>query len=304
MTLRSRIAAQLNMGDPVARQRALRTAGEYLVVALGAFMVALAADLFLIPNKVVSGGVTGIAIILYYLVGTPVGLVVLALNVPLFLAGLRWSGGLATGLRTAFAVLILSFFLDYLGPRVPHVTADPLLYTVYGGILDGLGMGLVLRFQGTTGGTDILARLARRFMGVNFGTTLLVTNVVIIGAAAFIFGPEPAMYAIILAAVSSKVIDLVQEGERSARSAIIVSAKSDPIRAAILVEMERGVTVLEGRGGYTNDQREVLLCAVQRSELSRLKRLVHEIDPAAFVIIGSVHEVLGEGFKGLGPAGN
>lgn len=283
-------------------QDAPRILLEYLVITAGAFLVALAADVFLIPNQVVSGGVTGVAIILYYLIGTPVGIVTLLLNIPLFIAGVRWGGGLTTGIRTVYAVIIMSFFIDFLQGRVPAVTRDPLLYTIYGGIIDGLGLGLVLRFRGTTGGTDIIARLAKRFMGLNYGFTLLITNVIVLGAAAFIFGVEPAMYAIILAAISSKVIDLVQEGIQSARAAIIVTNRPYEVRQAILRELERGVTVLEGRGGYTGTRREVLLCAVQRNEISRLKYILHQVDPEAFVIIHAVHEVLGEGFQDIRPA--
>lgn len=272
---------------------------EYLIITAGALLVALAADVFLIPNQVVSGGITGVAIILYYLLGTPVGIVTLLLNIPLFIAGVRWGGGLTTGIRTVYAVIIMSFFIDFLQGRVPAVTRDPLLYTVYGGIIDGLGLGLVLRFRGTTGGTDIIARLAKRFLGLNYGFTLLITNVIVLGAAAFIFGVEPAMYAIILAAISSKVIDLVQEGIQSTRAVIIVSNHPDRVREAILRELERGVTVLEGRGGYTGARREVLLCAVQRNEISRLKYILHQVDPEAFVIINAAHEVLGEGFQDI-----
>jgi len=275
----------------------LHIIGEYLIIALGAFLVALGAAVFLIPNQVVPGGLTGISTILHYVIGTPVGAVTLALNIPLFFAGLKWGGGVSTGLRTVFAVIVMSFFIDFLQPRLPAVTTDPLLYTVYGGILDGVGLGLVLRFQGTTGGTDILARLVKCFTGIRYGTTLLVANVIIIGSAAFVFGLEPAMYAMILAAVSSKVLDLVEGGGQTARSATIVSSKPDGIRNTILTEMDRGVTILEGRGGYSEAGRDVLLCAVQRNEVSRLKRLIRVIDPEAFVIIGSVHEVLGEGFQ-------
>ncbi len=280
-------------------QDAPRILLEYLIITAGAFLVALAADVFLIPNQVVSGGITGVAIILYYLIGTPVGVVTLLLNIPLFIAGVRWGGGLTTGIRTVYAVIIMSFFIDFLQGRVPAVTRDPLLYTIYGGIIDGLGLGLVLRFRGTTGGTDIIARLAKRFMGLNYGFTLLITNVIVLGAAAFIFGMEPAMYAIILAAISSKVIDLVQEGVQSARAAVIVTHRPYEVRQAILRELERGVTVLEGRGGYTGIRREVLLCAVQRNEISRLKYILHQVDPDAFVIIHAVHEVLGEGFQDI-----
>ncbi|MGC8825404.1 MAG: YitT family protein [Anaerolineae bacterium] len=283
-------------------QDAPRILLEYLIITAGAFLVALAADVFLIPNQVVSGGITGVAIILYYLIGTPVGIVTLLLNIPLFIAGVRWGGGLTTGIRTVYAVIIMSFFIDFLQGRVPAVTRDPLLYTIYGGIIDGLGLGLVLRFRGTTGGTDIIARLAKRFLGLNYGFTLLITNIIVLGTAAFIFGMEPAMYAIILAAISSKVIDLVQEGIQSARAAVIVTNRPYEVRQAILRELERGVTVLEGRGGYTGVRREVLLCAVQRNEISRLKYILHQVDPDAFVIIYAVHEVLGEGFQDIRPA--
>ena len=289
----------INWRDPESRKRILRALIEYLIIGLGAFLVALGADIFLIPNQVVSGGVTGIAIIAHYIFGSPVGIVTLALNVPLFLAGVKWSGGVSTGVRTVFAVIVMAFFIDFLQPRVPTLTHDPLLYTVYGGILDGLGLGLVLRFQGTTGGTDILARMAKRFLNINYGVTLLITNVVILGAAGLIFGLEAAMYAMILAAVSSKVIDLVQEGEQSTRSVTIVSNKPAEIQQGIFDELERGVTILHGRGGYTAAERDVLLCVVQRNEISRLRRLIQTIDPDAFVIIGSVHEVLGEGFQGM-----
>lgn len=297
--------ARWNWGQYIRRDRGWRrtakVVGEYALITLGAFLVALGADVFLIPNKVVSGGVTGIAIILYYLLGTPVGVMTVALNIPLFLAGVRWGGGFSTGIRTVYAVVVMSFFIDVLQGRVPAVTRDPLLYTIYGGILDGLGLGIVLRFRGTTGGTDIIAMLVKRFLGINYGTTLLVANVVIIGAAAFIFGVEPAMYAIILAAVSSKVIDLVQEGQEAARAALIISTQPQAVRQAILEQLERGVTVLEGWGGYTQTPREVLLCAVQRSEISRLKYLLHQVDPQCFVIITPVHEVLGEGFQPFHP---
>jgi uncharacterized membrane-anchored protein YitT (DUF2179 family) len=272
---------------------------DYAVIALGAVLIALAADMFLIPNQVVSGGVVGVSTILYYLIGTPVGLVTLFINIPLFIAGVLWAGGITAGIRTVFGVVVMSLAIDFLQPYVPHVTADPLLYTLYGGLLDGLGLGLVLRAGGTTGGTDILAKLFHRLWGVRLGVTLLAANVVILGAAAFIFGVEPALYALLITYVSSQVVDLVQEGLTHSRSCLIISTQHALIRQAILVQMERGVTVLHGEGGYTGQERPVLLCAIAQHEVSRLKRLVQEIDPAAFVIVSPASEVLGEGFKGL-----
>lgn len=269
---------------------------DYALVVSGAVCVALAADLFLIPNQVVAGGVVGVATILHYTVGTPVGLMTLALNAPLFLVGLRWAGGWRFAVRTGVAVLVMALALDILPPYLPATTTDPLLYTLYGGLLDGLGMGLVFRAGGTTGGTDILARLLQRLTPFNLGGVLLGINVAILGAAALVFGLEPALYALIVAYVSSRVIDLVQEGFSHARAALIISEKPDLIRQQVMVQLGRGVTVLEGEGGYTAVRRQVLYCVVTQSEVSRLKRLVHEADPAAFIVISQAQEVLGEGF--------
>ncbi len=277
----------------------LRALADYALIALGSVLVAAAADMFLIPNRVVSGGLTGVSTVLYYLIGTPVGLVTFLLNVPLFLANIRWGGGWRAGVKTVFAVAVMSAAIDLLRPYLPQATADPVLYTVYGGLVDGLGLGLVFRAGGTTGGTDIIARLAHRFLGIKLGHTLLAANVVILGSAALIFGLEPAMYALLLAFVSSRVIDVVQEGLSQSRSTMIICRRSNEVRAAILGQMERGVTVLHGEGGYTGEPRDVLVCAVPQTEVSRLKRLVQEIDPDAFVIVAPASEVLGEGFHGL-----
>ncbi len=280
-------------------RRVGRVALDYLLIAVGSVLTALAADLFLIPNHVVSGGVVGVATILHYIAHTPVGLVTLIANVPLFVAGMIWAGGFTAGMRTVFGVVVMSLAIDLLQPYLPKVTADPLLYTLYGGLLDGLGVGLVLRAGGTTGGVDIVARLFYRWWGVKFGSTILGANVLILGTAAFIFGVEPALYALIITYVSSQVVDLVQEGWSRSRSCWIISEAHEAIRQAILQQLERGVTVLHGEGGYTSQERPVLLVAVSQSELSRLKRLVEELDPRAFVIVNPAHEVLGEGFKGL-----
>jgi uncharacterized membrane-anchored protein YitT (DUF2179 family) len=270
---------------------------DYALIVCGAVCVALAADLFLIPNQVVSGGLVGIATILHYTLGTPVGLVTLLINVPLFVAGLRWTGGVRFALRTGVAVLVMSLALDLLPPYLPQTVSDPLLYTLYGGLLDGLGMGLVFRSGGTTGGTDILARVLQRFTSLNLGGVLLAINVAILGAAAIVFGLEPALYALLVAYVSSRVIDLLQEGFSHARAALIISSRPNSIRTRVMTELGRGVTVLVGRGGYTTARRQVLYCVVAQSEVSQLKRLVNEADPNAFIVISQAQEVLGEGFK-------
>ena len=260
---------------------------DYALVVGGAICVALAADLFLIPNQVISGGVVGVATILCYTLGTPVGLITLLINVPLLLAGLRWAGGRRFAVRTGLAVLVLSLALDLLPPYLPEATSEPLLYTLYGGLLDGLGMGLVFRAGGTTGGTDVLARLFQRFTSFNLGGILLGINVAILGAATAVFGLEPALYALIVAYVSSRVIDLVQEGFSHARAALIVSDRPAVIRERVMTELRRGVTVLEGQGGvYCSAARGALLCRgserglpAQAAGASRRPRCVRRHQP-------------------------
>ncbi len=281
------------------RLRLLPLLFDYALIVAGAVLIALAADLFLIPNQVVSAGLMGIAMLLHYLIGTPVGLVTLALNIPLFLAMLRWGGGWRAGVRTIVAVAVMSLAVDLLADVLQPVTADPLLYTLYGGILDGLGIGLIFRAQGTTGGIDIIARLLQRWRGAEPGQVLLVLSGLTLMGAAVVFGVERALYAMLVATASSMMVDLVQQGIGRAKVAFIISTAHDQIRADILSQMERGVTVLAGEGGYTGQPRPVLMCAVAQSEVSVLKRLVGRRDPDAFVVIAPAQEVLGEGFRGL-----
>jgi uncharacterized membrane-anchored protein YitT (DUF2179 family) len=282
-------------------RKVLSTVFDYAQLTLGAGLIALGIDLFLVPNKIVSGGLTGIATILHLTLGSPVGIVVLVLNIPLFIAGARWTGGLRFATRTIYATAMMSILTDMLAPivaTIPPIT-QPLLFTLYGGLLDGVGMGLVFRAQGTTGGTDIIARLVNHFRGVPLGQTMLAVNGLVLATAAIIFGIEPALYALIVTFVASRVVDVVQGEAAYARAAIIISAKADDIRSRVLADLERGVTILAGRGGYSEEGTEVLYCVVTRSEVSILKRLVQTIDPKAFVVITEASEVLGAGFKEL-----
>ena len=280
--------------------KALRGRGgvvlDYALIVVGSLLVAAGTDLFLVPNKVVSGGVTGIAIIAHYLAGTPVGLVVLALNAPLLWLGWRFAGGMRFFVPTAVSVAVLALAIDLLAPLLQPPTSDRLLVICYGGLLDGIGMGLVFRGRGTTGGTDVLARLAHRAFGVGIGQALLAMNVVIFAAAAFIFGAEAVMVALALAFVSARVLDLVQEGFSAARAALIISRDCAAVRTAVLDRLGRGVTILHGEGGYTREPRPVLYVVVAAHEVARLKRLVAEVDREAFVAITPAAEVLGEGF--------
>ena len=275
----------------VLRQIAL----DYALLTIGAALLAINIDLFLVPNKIVSGGATGIATILHIQFGLPTGVVVLLINIPLFIVGIRYAGGTRFAIRTIYATVLMSVLTDAFVPwiaTIPPIT-QPLLFTLYGGLLDGIGMGLVFRGQGTTGGTDVVARVLNRRRGVPLGQTILVVNSAILILAVIVFGLEPAMYALILTFVGARVVDLVQGEADYSRSAIIISSQADAIKSAILAEMERGVTVLAARGGYTEHGLDVLYCVVARNEISIMKRLIQSIDPRAFVVFADASEVLG-----------
>jgi uncharacterized membrane-anchored protein YitT (DUF2179 family) len=269
---------------------------DYLLIVAGSVLVGLGTNLFFVPNRVVAGGVTGIAIILHYVARSPVGAVVLVLNLPLLWLGWRYAGGARFFLRTMVSVAVIAVTIDGTAPFLSPPTSDRLLVICYGGLVDGLGMGLVFRGRGTTGGTDVLARLAHRALGVGVGQALLAMNLAIFAAAAFVFGAEPVMVALAVAFVSARVLDVVQEGFSAARAALIISTQPDRVRLAVLEQLGRGVTVLMGHGGYTGEDRPVLYVVTAANEIGRLKRLVAQVDPTAFVAITPAQEVLGEGF--------
>lgn len=273
---------------------------DYAQMTVGAVMVAVSIVMFLEPNDVVVGGITGVAILLKDFLGTPVGIISLVANIPLFALGFRRLGGFVFGMRTLYATTVMSLAIDLLAPYLKPVTADPLLYTLYGGILDGIGVGLVFRARGTTGGIDIIARMLEN-RGIQPGRSLLLMNGVVFGVALFAFGPEKVLYAVLVAFVSGLALDYTMAAGSGARQALIITSLPDAITRALLTDLGRGVTVLEGYGGYTGTERCVLLSVVRRTEISFLKEIVHEVDPRAFVIIGEASEVIGEGFRPFGP---
>jgi uncharacterized membrane-anchored protein YitT (DUF2179 family) len=270
---------------------------EVAGVSLGVLLVALGLDMFLIPNKIAAGGVSGIATILHYLLGVPVGAAILALNIPLFVMGI-YRLGLSFAVRSLYGTITLSLAVDLLAPVLPVPTNDILLASLYGGVLTGLGMGLVFRFRGTTGGTDLAAAVLRTYTGVNIGQLLFLVDGAVVLAAGMAFrSAELAMYALLTIFITAWLIDVVQEGISYAKAFLIISGRSDEIARAIVAGLDRGATTWPAQGVYTGARREVLLSVVNRSEVTRLKDIVHEVDPRAFVILADVHEVLGEGFK-------
>jgi len=278
-------------------KRFLLVAKDYLLITVGACTIAVAVDVFMTPNQVVSAGVTGLGMLAFFLWGWPVGLVNLGLNLPLFLAGIRWGGGIRLFFRTIYAVLVLSLAIDLLAPFTPAVQGDPFIYLLFGGLLDGLGVGLVLRGRGTTGGTDILAQILQRHRQISFGQVFLWSNSVVLLVSVPVVGLERVLYALVLNFISSRVIDAVQEGMGYARSVLVVSEERERVSEAVLTAMGRGVTFLQGWGGYTGVPRNVLWVVVSRSQVTFLKRLIAEIDPQAFVVVTQASQVMGEGFR-------
>ena len=274
---------------------------DYILVVAGALVQAIGLRLFLVPADLASGGISGISQLVNHFTHWPIGLMVFIGNIPLFVVGWRLLGGRRFTIRTLVAVAAYSFFADALLwlPFFPKqgITNDLVLNSLYGAVVSGFGYGLVYRGQGTSGGSDILARILNRWRGISMTQSYLMTDTLVILSAGFIFGWQKALYALITLYVSGLVVDTTMEGAGTVRSALIVTSRCREVADRILEEMERGVTILDGTGGYTGEARPVLYCVVTRSEVQQLKTIVHEADPKAFMVVGAAHEALGEGFQ-------
>lgn len=282
---------------------------DYALIILSSLIQAASLRLFFIPANLASGGVSGIAQLINYRTDLPIGLMTLIGNIPLFILGWRFLGGFKFMVRTIVAIVAYSFFTDIL-MKIPFfayyadiltndLQGDIFLNALYGAIVSGIGYGMVYRARGTSGGSDILARILNNWRGISMTQSYLMVDALVILSAGFVFGWKEALYALIALYVSGLVADAVLEGGGTARAAMIVTSKPEEIVQRIMNEMVRGVTWLEGRGAYSGASRPVLYCVVSRAEVATLKALVHESDPNAFLSIGVVHEALGEGFKTL-----
>lgn len=269
----------------------------YLQIAAGCIIGGAAYPLFLVPNNIAPGGLTGVATILNYLAGLPVGITSLLLNVPLFIIGYRAMGRIFA-FRSLMATVLFSLAIDLI--CVQPVTLDPLLGTLYGGLLLGAGLGLILRGGATTGGTDMMARmLHRRFPSVSVGTVLMGIDFLVVLAAGLLMGISEALYALICIFVSGKVIDAVMVGFTSNKACYIISSRWEQVSDRILREMDRGATLLTAKGAWSREDRPVVLCVVGRAEVTRLKAIVRDEDAQAFMFVTEAHEALGEGFSRL-----
>ena len=274
---------------------------DYCLLLLGALIQALSMVLFYIPGKLAAGGVSGTAQIIHNYVPLPIGMMVLAMNIPLFLLGWRFLGGRRFLGRTIVATVAYTTLLDALTFVVPKegLTPDPVLNALYGGVIGGIGVGLVFRAQGTSGGTDILARLLGQWRGIPVSQSYLITDAGVVLVAGLAFSWELALYALVALYVSGLATEATLEGAGVVRTATIITSQPQAVAGKILNEMQRGVTMWPGTGMYSGQEQKILFCAVTRAELSQLKAIIHEADPKAFVVIGQAHEALGEGFKPL-----
>lgn len=273
---------------------------DYLFILAGALVQALAMRLFLIPAELVSGGISGIAQLVNFYTLWPIGLMVFIGNVPLFFLGWQYLGGPRFALRTALSIVAFAFFTDFLVLFIPTgIVHDLVLNCLYGGVMLGIGLGLVYRGKGTSGGSDILGRILNHRLGISISQAYMVTDTVVILAAGFIFGWENALYALVTTYVSGLAAEAVLEGSGVFRTAMIVTSCPDQVAGEIMTTLERGVTILGGTGAYTGQPRPTLYCVITRAEVAQLKDIVKQADPKAFMVIGMAHEALGEGFRPL-----
>jgi uncharacterized membrane-anchored protein YitT (DUF2179 family) len=273
----------------------LKLLRRLIFITIGALLVAVGLEIFLVPNAVIDGGITGISIMLSHLTGFKLGLLLFLLNLPFFFVGYRHIGR-AFALFTLWGVAVMSLGTYLLHP-VKSLTQDPLLASVFGGIIIGIGIGLVIRNGGSLDGTEMLAILFNKKLPLSVGQTVMLMNLFILGSAGFLYGWDRAMYSLIAYFIAFKLIDTTIEGFNETKAIWIISDAAKELGQEILHELGRGVTYLYGEGAYTEERKRVIFCIITRLEEAKLREIVEEIDPTAFLAIGNIHDVQGERFQ-------
>ena len=276
---------------------------DTLLIVVGSIIFAIGVDIFEVPYGLAAGGVTGLAMVFSAVAETfgvalPVGLQTIVINALLMILVVK-SGSRGYIARTVAGIIACGFFTDALVPFLPVVGGeqDLLLCALWGGVVTGLGLGLVFRTGGNTGGTDIVAQVVARKTALPVGTSVIIVDGIVIALSATVFSVEQALYAAVAMFICGKVIDAVVDGPRAARAAYIISEEHGAIAHEIMHTLDRGCTKLEARGMWSGTERPVLFCVLSRSEAVWLKQIVAECDPKAIVVISEVHEVFGEGFR-------
>lgn len=270
---------------------------EMLETILGALIMAAGVSLFLLPNQLSSGGIAGVATIFYYLLNIPMGTVIIAINIPLFLFSM-YKVGKMFFIKSIVGTVAMSIFIDLLD-KIKPLTNDRFLACIYGGILLGLGTTLLLKAESSTGGSDLISYIAKKYKPtVRSGNIIVIIDIIIIALNVIFFKEiEIGLYSAIAIYIMGKIIDIFFEGINFTKLMIIVSNKSEEIAKQIDQKVARGSTGLYGKGMYTNENKLILMCAVYRKDVARIKIIAKEIDPKSFIVITNSREVVGQGFK-------
>ena len=271
---------------------------DIVLISAGAFIYAFGVNYFFVANKLADGGIAGISVILHYLFNFNISTTYLVLNVPLVIMGYKLIGGkfiIKTFYGTAMTSLAFRVFQNYLGPM-----DDKLIASIFGGLIIGIGLGTIFVGGGSSGGADILVKILNKYFDIPVGKAFLALDSFVLSALGILFGRDIFMYTLVGLFISTKAIDFIQDGVDKAKALMIISDKSEEIKNEIMKQTGRGVTIINARGGYTNDNKEVLYCILGRYEVTTVKRIIKNIDRKAFMSISEVSEVLGEGFKDLG----
>jgi len=275
---------------------------HYSLIVVGAFIMASGFVLFITPYKIVPGGVYGISIVLHWILGTPVGLVALAFDIPLTIIGIKVLGP-RFGYKTVVGFICTAVFVDgltYFYGTEPLVRDDALLSSIFGGLFIGVGLGLIFKSRATSGGTDIVAMMISKHTKMPVGQLLIAIDsaIVLVGLVAFQDWKIP-LYSLIVIFITGKVVDTILEGMNYDKVLLIISDKTEEIRNKILVDLNRGGTLLKGEGLYNNNDRQIVFTVVNRRETVMLQDFINGIDPNAFVTVINANEILGNGFKSL-----
>lgn len=275
---------------------------SYILIILGSFILACGFVFFITPYKIVPGGVYGISIVLHYLFGTPVGLMALVFDIPLTIIGIRLLGP-RFGYKTVVGFSLTAVFTDtltYFWGFKPLVEGDALLSSIFGGVMVGLGLGLLFRSKATSGGSDIVAMIIAKYTRLPLGMLMIYVDSVIVLFGLLVFRDwKIPLYSWIVIFITGKVIDIILEGVSYDKSIFIISEKYEEIRDKIINNLNRGGTLLEGKGMYNNADRKIIFTVVNRRELALLEEYIHQIDPKAFLTVLDATEILGEGFRSL-----
>ena len=264
---------------------------KYIYIFIGSIITAIGLEIFLIPNNIIDGGVVGVSIMLSAITGLPFGAFLILINLPVLYLGYKHIGK-AFAIATTFAVISLSFWSSVFLPVLP-VTNDYFLAAVFGGIITGTGVGLIIRNGGSLDGTEIVAILTDKKTVFSVGEIVMFINLFILSSASLVFGWDKAMYSLVAYFVIAKMIDVVLKGLEETYSVMIVTSQHTDILNRLMLEMDKGVTVLHGEGGYTKEKRKILYCVVTRLEIDKLKNMVLDIDEGAFVTINPVSDIVG-----------